>query len=181
MFEIFATIMGLIQGALVWANKRINWIFYCLQYIFMFIFSIQNKLYGDLSNSVLYFIIGIVGYILWNKKNKISQVKKCSINERIIYIIIICISVVVLYLILKSTNDPLPLLDSITTITGYVATYYMLTKKVDTWILWLINDILYIVEYFMLPEKAIYLILLNVIWTFMAIGSLITWNKLCED
>ena len=178
MFEILATLMGIIQGALVWFNKRSNWIFYCLQYIFISLFSIRSKLYGDFGNSIAYIIVGIVGFVLWNKKSQHANIKWCSKKERAIYIIITVIFTLVTYYVLKSTNDILPLFDSMTTVTGYIATYYMLTKKVDAWILWLINDILYIIEYYMLPERAWYLITLNLIWVVMAIGSLITWNKL---
>lgn len=180
MIEILATAMGLIQGVLVWANKRSNWVFYCLQYVFLFIFSIQAKLYGDITNSVIYFFIGVIGFILWNRQNGKVPIKRCSIKERIIYVLLIVAATLILYLILKSTDDPLPLVDALTTTTGYLATYYMLTKKTDAWILWFINDVLYIIEYYMLPERAWYLITLNIIWTFMAIGSFITWNKLSK-
>lgn len=121
-----------------------------------------------MTNSIVYFVVGVFGYILWNRQNGNVPIKRCSIKEKIIYTSIILIGVTILYFILKSTNDPLPLLDSLTTITGYVATYYMLTKKVDAWIIWLVNDLLYIVEYYLLPDRAWYLIALNVVWTFMA-------------
>ncbi|MBQ4510411.1 MAG: nicotinamide mononucleotide transporter [Clostridia bacterium] len=181
MIEAIATIMGLIQGILVWANKRSNWIFYCLQYVFLLIFNIQAKLYGDITNSIIYFFIGVSGFILWNRKKGNVPIKRCSIIEKTAYISIIIISTVIVYFILKGTDDPLPLMGALTTTTGYVATYYMLIKKTDTWILWFINDILYIIEYYMLSERAWYLITLNIIWTFMAIGSYITWNKLSKE
>lgn len=181
MIEIMATLMGLIQGVLVWTNKRINWIFYCLQYVFLAVFSYTAHLYGDVTNSIFYFCVGIVGWFLWNKDKKERPVKKCSYCERVVYFIIIVISTAILYLILKNTNDPLPFLDALTTTTSYVATFYMVTKKTDTWILWFINDILYVIEYWLLPNQAIYLMLLNIIWTGMAIGSFITWNKIYEN
>lgn len=178
MIEIITTIFGLIQGVLVWFNKRSNWIFYCLQYVFLGIFSFVSHLYADVTNSVIYFIIGVIGYILWNNKKEDKKITKCSLKERILYILFIIITTVFIYMGLRNTSDPLPFLDAITTTTSYVATYYMLTKKVDTWILWFINDVLYVIEYFLLPNQAIYLMLLNVLWTFMAIGSYITWNKI---
>ena len=98
--------------------------------------------------------------------------------ERVVYSAIIVVSTVIVYFILKNTNDPLPLFDAITTTTSYVATFYMVTKKIDTWILWFINDVLYIIEYWLLPDQALYLMTLNIIWTGMAIGSFITWNKI---
>ena len=178
MVEIMTTLMGLIQGALVWANKRSNWIFYCLQYVFLGIFSYTSHLYGDVTNSIIYFCIGIAGWTLWNKDNEERQIRKCSNMERVVYSAIIVVSTVIVYFILKNTNDPLPLFDAITTTTSYVATFYMVTTKIDTWILWFINDVLYIIEYWLFPDQALYLMTLNIIWTGMAIGSFITWNKI---
>ena len=47
----------------------------------------------------------------------------------------------------------------------------MAMKKVDSWIYWLIDDILMAITYFSLPDKAIYLMTLNIIWIFLAIGK----------
>ena len=91
---------------------------------------------------------------------------------------IIAIATVIGFLILKMTDDPLPLLDAFTTTSSFVATYYMMTKKIDTWIIWFINDIFYAIEYFILPEQALSLFFLNMIWTVMAIFSYINWRKI---
>ena len=180
MIEIGATILGLIQGILVMLNKRSNWIFYVLQMLLLIIFSIYNKLYGDIVNNSIYFILGIIGFILWNKEGNKSIIK-CSIKERIIYIVIIGIGTTILGIILNNTNDPLPMLDSFTTISSLVATYYMIRKKLDTWIIWFINDIFYAIEYFILPDQALYLFGLNIVWTIMAVISYINWNKLMKE
>ena len=62
-----------------------------------------------------------------------------------------------------------------------VATYYMIMKKVDTWIIWFVVDILYVAEYFLLPDRAWYLIGLNLIWTVMAVGSYISWSQKAKE
>ena len=49
------------------------------------------------------------------------------------------------------------MLDAFTTITSLIATYYMVKKKIDTWVMWFINDIFYAIEYFILPNQAFYL------------------------
>ena len=115
-------------------------------------------------------ISGPDGYVI--DKNGIST------KERIIYVGIIAIATVIGFLILKRTDDPLPLLDAFTTTSSFVATYYMMTKKIDTWIIWFINDIFYAIEYFILPEQALSLFFLNMIWTVMAIFSYINWRKI---
>ena len=162
IFEIGATILGLIQGLLVMLNKRSNWIFYILQMLFLIVFSAMNHLYGDI------------------KSKDSSKITKASIKEKIVYVSIIAVGTIIMSCVLKNTDDPLPILDSFTTISSLIATYYMMKKKLDTWVIWFINDIFYAIEYFILPDQALYLFALNIVWTFMAVGSYINWNKIMK-
>lgn len=175
--EIGATIFGLIQGVLVMLNKRSNWIAYIIQMLLMIIFSFSMHLYGDVTNSLIYLILGIVGFIIWNKKDD-KDIERCSIKEKIIYTCLIAVETLTAFFVLNKTDDPLPLLDAFTTVSSFVATYYMMTKKLDTWVIWFINDIFYAIEYFILPEQALSLFALNVIWTIMAVISYINWKKI---
>jgi len=179
--EIIATILGLIQGVLVMLNKRSNWIFYILQMIFLIIFSAINHLYGDVINNTFYLIFGFIGYMYWSKKISTNKIRTAKYKEKIIYITIIILGTIILSMFLKKTDDPLPLLDSFTTISSLVATYYMVKKITDSWIIWFINDIFYAIEYFMLPNQALYLFALNIIWSFLAVGSYINWKKLMKE
>lgn len=178
LFEVGATVLGLIQGLLVMLNKRSNWIFYILQMIFLIIFSLKNHLYGDVVNNIIYLVMGIIGFILWNKSKGTNKITNTTTKEKIIYILIIILGTIITNIILRNTDDPLPLLDAFTTTSSFVATYYMMKKKIDTWIIWFINDIFYALEYFILPNQALYLFALNIIWTFMAIGSYINWYSI---
>ena len=179
ILEIGATIFGLIQGVLIMFNKRSNWIAYSIQMVLLIAFSIAMHLYGDVVNNSIYFVLGIIGFILWNKKDT-KKIRKCGTKERIIYCSVILIGTLITFNILKNTTDPLPLLDAFTTISSLVATYYMMTKKIDTWIIWFVNDIFYAIEYYILPDQAFYLFLLNIIWTIMAIGSYINWSRIMK-
>lgn len=177
--EIGATMFGLLQGWLVLKNKRSNWIAYMIQMLFMVFFSLNAKLYGDMVNSFVYFFIGLIGYILWKKENH-RKIKECTWKERGLYILITVIATFFVYYSLKSTSDPLPLIDAFTTVSSFVATYYMVTKKIDTWIIWFVNDISYVITYWLLPNQAFYLLGLNLIWTGMAVGSYINWKKIMK-
>jgi nicotinamide mononucleotide transporter len=179
--ELGATILGLVQGVLVMLNKRSNWVFYCLQMIFLIIFSSINHLYGDVVNNSIYLVMGVVGFILWNKNSTSNKITACKRRERIGYTALIFIGTLIVSLILKKTDDPLPILDAFTTVSSLVATYYMMKKKLDTWIIWFVNDIFYAIEYFILPDQALYLFALNVIWTFMAVGSYLNWKKIMKE
>lgn len=179
--EIGATVLGLIQGVLVMLNKRSNWIFYIFQMLFLIMFSIINHLYGDVVNNSIYLVMGVIGFILWNKNSDSNKITSASIKEKIIYVLLIVFGTLIVGYILNNTDDPLPILDAFTTTSSLIATYYMMKKKIDTWIIWFINDIFYAIEYFILPDQALYLFLLNVIWTVMAVGSYINWKKLMKE
>ena len=140
-------------------------------------FALANKLYGDMLNSSIYLIFGIVGWFMWNQKNSLT-ITACCWLERFIYVVVILLGTFLLNLALSNTQDPLPLMDSFTTTSSFVATYYMLRKKIDTWIIWFVNDICYSVQYAILPNPAYYLLSLNVVWTVMAVASYIYWRKL---
>lgn len=126
--EICATVFGLSQGMLVLLNKKSNWIFYILQMICMIAFSLRSRLYGDFVNSCIYLILGVIGFILWNK-GKVLLISQCNLKEKVSYILIISLSTLILSSILKNTSDPLPVIDAFTTTSSFVATYYMMTKK----------------------------------------------------
>lgn len=176
MIEISATIFGLLQGLFVMLNKRCNWIFYVIQMALMVVFSVQNHLYGDTVNSSIYIIIGMAGWFLWGKETG-TKVEKASMTESCIYLSVIIIGTIAVRTWLVGTDDPLPALDAFTTVTSFVATILMVRHKIDTWIIWFVNDIAYCVEYWLLPDQALYLLGLNVVWTVMAIGSFIIWYK----
>ena len=179
IFEIGATTFGLIQGVLVMLNKRSNWIFYIIEMLFLIMFSLINHLYGDIANNSFYLILGVIGFLLWKREGN-NKITSANLKEKIVYITLMIIGTFVLMNILKKTDDPLPFLDSWTTVTSVVATYYMMKKKIDTWIIWFINDICYAIEYLILPNQAFYLFALNIIWTFMAIASYINWKKIMK-
>jgi nicotinamide mononucleotide transporter len=178
--ELAATILGLMQGILIMFNRRSNWIFYILQMIFLIIFSCVNHLYGDVVNNSIYLVMGIIGFILWNENSQNSIITVCSIRERIGYVVLICFCTFIVSLILYNTDDPLPILDAFTTVSSFIATYYMMKKKIDTWIIWFINDVFYAVEYFLLSNQAFYLFTLNIIWAFMAVATYMNWKKIMK-
>ena len=183
MLEIVTSIFGLIQSILIMCNKKENWIFYLLNIVTLTFFSFKARLYGDVLENSIYLLIGFFGLFSWYSKNISSKLVKnnkihwMSNKERIIYLIIFMVISGILYLWLITTDDQLALLDAITTGLSFVATITMAMKKIDSWIYWLIDDILMAITYFMLQDKAIYLMSLNIIWIFLAIGTIYTWNK----
>ena len=103
--EISATILGLTQGVLVLLNKRSNWIFYIAQMLCLIFFALANKLHGDMTNSIIYLILGIVGWFMWSKKNSLA-ITTCSWVERFIYVGVMLLGTFLLSAALKKHPRP---------------------------------------------------------------------------
>ena len=175
MIEIIASILWLIQWVLIMMNKRSNRIFYILQMVFLVIFSYFAKLYWDMWLDLLYIWFWIIWYISrWKKESKIERL---SNKNLLLTIWVWLIATFMVYFILKATWDVLPIMDSVTTVISIIATILMVKRKLESWVFWLIWDILYCAQYLMLPDMALYLFILNLIWTALAIATYIQWYK----
>lgn len=161
-------------------DKRSNWVFYSLQMLFLVAFSIYTKLWGDVAIDSVYFILGIAGFFLWKKGNSMNKISVFGWRTRTIWMLVSIIAVAAVYVVLRDTDNPLPLVDSVTSVTSIIATLFMFRHKLEAWIVWLINDIFYIAEYVMLPDKAIFLICLYVIWTLLAVASYVNWRRILQ-
>lgn len=179
--EIFATLLGLIQGVLVMLDKRSNWVFYSLQMLFLVAFSVNVRLWGDVLIDSIYFLMGIAGFILWKKGSSVDSITTYSRKAHVLWTFAAIIATVTAYAVLRETDNPLPLLDSITSVTSIIATWFMFRHKLEAWIVWFFNDLFYIAEYFMLPDKAFCLICLYVVWTILAVASYVNWLRLINS
>jgi nicotinamide mononucleotide transporter len=178
MIEILAVIFGVVQSVLIMLNKRSNWIFYVLQMVFLAIFSYTIRLYGNVILDILYIILGVVGYINWNKENgkdsEISVLDRKDFGQHCV-ISLFLLALVGIYVTMMPGE--FKAFDILTVWTSILATIAMVRHKVESWIIWLVNDILYIVTYFMLEDKPVYLIVMYAFWTVMAIVSFVSWRK----
>ena len=177
MFEIIATVLGLIQGVLVMFNKRSNWLVYAAQMVALVIFSYQAKLYGDMWQNVFYFFFCLYSWFMWGTE-KCSKISLESNQSRLVLLVVIAFFTIAGGLILSRTDDPMPFTDSFTTTTTFLALYLMLLRKVEAWIVWFFNDIAYMYQYFYLPDQALYLFGLYIIWTIFAVATFINWMRL---
>lgn len=178
MLEILSTIFGLIQGVLVMLNKRSNWIFYSLQMFFLVLFSVGAHLWGDVVVDSIYFFVGIGGLSLWRREGIAGEISVLEPRKRVTWTVVSMIAITVSCFVFSKTNNPLPLLDSITSVTSVVATWFMFCHKLEAWVVWFINDLFYNAEYFFLPDKGMYLICLYIIWTILAVVSFLNWRRL---
>ena len=178
MLEIIITIIGLIQGVLAMLNKRFNWIVYAVQMLLLVIFSYTNHLYGDMFQNGTYFFVCIISWFIWKPGTNTGKISILTFRERLHVLLLTIIGTIIIGIALNGTDDPLPLVDSFTTVTTVVALLLMSLHKIEAWVVWFINDIAYMYQYFNLPDQALYLFGLYVVWTMMAVISFFKWRKI---
>lgn len=178
MFEIIATVLGLIQGVLVMLNKRSNWLVYAAQMVALVIFSYQAKLYGDMWQNVFYFFFCLYSWWAWKKGGIADEIRILGASERFWWTSGIISATLILGGVLLKTDDPMPFTDSFTTITTFAGLVLMSFRRIEAWVVWFFNDVAYMYQYFYLPDQAIYLFGLYIIWAILAVATFINWLRI---
>ena len=170
--EIIAVILGVLQSILILLNRRSNWYFYIGQMVALAVFSFLIGMYGNVMLDFLYIGFGVWGFVTWGKDDEsITRIKKEERWKRWLDTLAI-FSFTALFVI--ALPGEFKCFDILTVGTSILATLLMVKHKLETWIVWFINDILYVVTYFQLPDQPVYLIIMYVFWTGMAVASYIT-------
>ena len=157
--EFFAVITGFIA---VWLSAKehiSNWGIGLISVVLMGILFYQIQLYPDLFLQVFFFITNLIGWWKWahpkeeeaNHKREL-KVSRINVSEWIYLSILIFISTAMLGTFasklhtllpkLFSLPSAFPYIDSFTTVLSIAATYLLIQKKVEAWILWILVDII---------------------------------------
>jgi nicotinamide mononucleotide transporter len=147
-----------------------------LMYSYIFFFS---HIYLQAILQVFYLAMTLYGWYNWihggeySTELKISGIKK---KQSIIYFLIwLIFSLIFGYLFSRYTHDPLPWLDSLTTVCGIITTYLMAKKILENWIIWIFNDIVVVTICFY--QKLYISSVLYIIFIILAIYGFSEWRK----
>jgi len=187
--ELIGTILYLWSVWLISKRQVLTWpvgIISVLLYMALFY---QIHLYSDTLEQVYYLGASIYGWILWNNSPKdngqITDVDYSDKRAAIVWVSItgmvsIAVSVLMsrihlLLPVLFPEAASYPFLDALTTIMSLTAMWLMAKKKIESWIYWIIVDVIGIWLYFVKDVK--FISLLYVALLFMAVNGLRSWHK----
>lgn len=186
LIEIFGTITGLITVWLAARNNIITWPFGLINVSSFFIIFWQVNLYADMFLQLYFFSMSVYGWIFWyHQKNIIKKISIISNRNRLYAIIIMIAATVIMgYLISKIhiwlpqiflKPAAFPYFDAYTTVLSIIATIYMARRIIESWVLWILVDMVAIVLYFL---KGIKLVSLEyVIFLIMSVYGLLAWIR----
>jgi len=186
LIELFGTATGLITVWLAAKNNIITWPFGLINVSTFFIIFWQVNLYADMFLQIYFFSMSVYGWIFWyRQKDEIKKISIISHKKRVLAIAFMVVSTAILGYFISNLNTlfpsvftkpaAYPYFDAYTTILSIVATVWMAQRIIESWVLWVLVDIVAIVLYFL---KGIKLVSVEyIVFLLMSIYGFIAWVK----
>lgn len=164
--EFFGTIAGVVA---VWLSARGNiwsWPIGVINVTLFFFLFFQVQLYPDMFLQVFFFVTNLIGWWRWShptalegdSKNEL-RVSFMSLRWVLTFVVLGLVGTILLgsfsqrlhtlFPALFSLPSAFPYADSFVTVMSIVATYLLVQKKVESWLVWLVVDAVATYLYFM--------------------------------
>jgi len=190
--EFFGTVFGILA---VWLSARANvwsWPLGIVNVTLSFFLFYQVQLYPDMFLQVFFFVTNLIGWWRWLNPQKGEEDRNAELKvswmdrKQLILITGIGILGTILFGLLASRlHDFFPMVftmpsaspfwDSFITVMSIVATYYMIQKKIECWLIWIAIDIVATGLYFVRDIK--FYSLLYFVLTVLAAFGFYHWRK----
>ena len=152
----------------------------------IFVYILYNfSLLGDMIINFYFVLMSIYGWYYWAQKKdgeSLNKVSRTSTNEYYFILALGLISLLSIYAIYNfydKWDSWTAYVDTITTAIFFVAMYLMARRKIESWIFWIIGDLITIPLYFykgLTISSIQYLIFL-----ILAILGYISWKKILNN
>lgn len=155
----------------------------------------QINLYADMFEQVYYLITGVVGWYMWAQvKNHNQTDTKVAITTNTLRINLVWIGAIAAMSALTTwalTNihvwlpglfpEPadLPAIDAATTMMSFAAQFLLMQRKLESWMLWIVVDVIAIGLYW--HKDVPFVALLYAVFLVNAVYGLISWRKAMQQ
>ncbi len=187
--EFIGTILYLWSVWLISRRRMLTWPVGIISVLFYMVLFYQIRLYSDTIEQVYYLGASVYGWWMWNKSPRddgqitdvgYSQIRKIWFWIGLTAILSVITSIFmsrihILFPVIFPDAASFPFLDALTTVMSFVAMWLMAQKKTESWIYWIIVDVIGIGLYFVKDVK--FISFLYVVLLIMAINGLRMWRK----
>ena len=187
--EFFGTILYLLSVWLIAQKNMLTWPIGIISVILYGMLFYQIQLYSDTIEQIYYLGACIYGWIYWNRNkaenNESINFRYSEVKWILLWVMITAICSIILTLFMKDIHNLLPkifpapasfpFLDALTTIMSFVAMFLMAKKRIESWLYWIVVDIIGIILYFVKDVK--FISLLYVVLLVIAVRGYFKWHK----
>jgi len=175
--EIFGAIFGFLSVYFTIRQNIWCWYFGLLQVtLYCFVFY-TSKLYSDMILHVIYIFLQFYGWYNWKYGGSNKSTLRVTLLTHTMFWIGLTVLVTALlgYVMQTKTDASFPYEDAFITVASLVAQYLMIKKILQSWLFWIIVDVVAIVIY---AYKDLYFTtVLYVLFLIMALMGYLEWKK----
>lgn len=189
--EFFGTVAGFIAVLLATRGNVWSWPIGLINVILLFFLFYQVQLYPDMFLQIFFFITNVAGWWRWKnpahfEADPKDELKVSFLNSTTRWITVILIISFTASLGMAAARlhhwapsffnlpSAFPFADSFVTVASIIAQYWMLHKKAECWILWILADIVATILYF--QKGILFLSLEYLVFCFMALAGYLNWS-----
>lgn len=190
--EFFGLISGFIAVLLSALANVWSWPVGIINVVLSFFLFFQVQLYPDMFLQVFFFVTNLIGWWRWTHPKPHEEDRKHELkisymrpNQLVFVVLTGIVGTILLGLFAQNLSELLPTiftkpsaapyLDSFITVMSVITTFYLIQKKIESWIIWIVVDIIATYLYFSRDIKLYGLLYL--ILTILASFALWNWVK----
>lgn len=187
--ELFGSLFGLISVYFASRTNILTWTTGIINELLLFILFFQVHLYADMFLQFYFFVVTLYGWYIWKHKPKKNSITSITFKTKVWLGVIIVISTMItgfffmnIHLHIPNyfkTEATFPFVDSFIMVLSIIATVLLAKKKIETWYLWIVVDIVCV---FLFVKKGIgFLALQYLIFLGLAVYGLLNWKKQLDN
>ncbi len=145
----------------------------------------KAQYFGDMTMNFYYSVMSIYGWYNWSRKDdhkSVIHISRTNLKEKIIGILFFLMTMIITYFVYKIFNYDIQLVNYIDIFTSgifFTAMWYMATKKLENWTLWIIGDVITVPLY---TSRGLGILALQyLIFTVLAIQGYMEWKKTLDQ
>ena len=187
--EFVGTILYLLSVWLISRRNILTWPVGIISVLLYMVLFYQIRLYSDAMEQVYYLGASVYGWWYWSRsrqvKYAITDVSYSSRRAMVTWLIVTATFSVVLGAIMSRVHGwapgvfpeaaSYPYLDALTTVMSLVAMWLMARKHIESWIYWIVVDVIGIWLYFVKDVR--FISLLYVVLLVLAVRGLFDWRS----
>jgi len=181
VLEAIAFVFGI---ASVWYAKNENILVYptgLIATIITVYLLYKAEYFGDMMMNFYYSVMSIFGWWNWSRKKNdkvIVPISRTTLKEKIIGVALVVLTMIVTYIVYRYFGNEIKTenyIDIFTSGIFFTAMWFMATKKLENWTLWIFADIITIPLY---AYRGLGMLSLQyLIFTILAIQGYFAWKK----
>jgi len=183
--ELIGTLFGLISVYFATRANILTWATGIVNEFFLFLLFFQVQLYADMILQIYFFVITLFGWYNWKHKPKKNSITTTNFKTRVFIVFTIITGTLVTGFFFANIHlyfpqyfkiaASFPYADSFVMVSSIIATVLLAKKKIETWYLWILVDIISICLFF--KKGIVFLGIEYFIFLGLVTYGLLNWKK----